>query len=132
MKPLFAAAHEVSEIGFVQPEQMPRVMLEHGVFVLPSRFEPWGVSIAEAQYAGLPVICTEACGASVELVRDRANGLLIPTANSSVLAAAMRWMHEHHDALASMGQIGKSLAKPFAAPFWADRLLAKFREIRAN
>jgi glycosyltransferase involved in cell wall biosynthesis len=123
------ATKGVSDIGFVQPNELPRVMLEHGVFVIVSRYEPWGVAIAEAQYSGLPVICSEACGASVEIVRHHASGLLVPTEDPKSLAQAMLWMEQNSDRLAAMGEIGKSLAKPFAAEFWAARWKQKFGEI---
>ena len=35
----------VSDIGFVQPSELPRVFLEHGAYVIASRYEPWGVAI---------------------------------------------------------------------------------------
>jgi glycosyltransferase involved in cell wall biosynthesis len=122
----------VTDIGFVQPAELPRVLLEHGAYVIASRYEPWGVAIAEAQYSGMPVICTEACGASVELVRHLASGLLVPTENSAALARAMLWMEQHPDELASMGEIGKSLARPFAAEFWAKRWKAKLEEVTSS
>ncbi|HEX3355539.1 MAG TPA: glycosyltransferase family 4 protein [Tepidisphaeraceae bacterium] len=123
------AAEGASDIGFVQPGELPRVLLEHGAFVIVSRYEPWGVAIAEAQYSGLPVICTEACGASVELVRHRASGLLVPTEDAASLARAMLWMEQNPDQLPAMGEIGKSLAKPFASEFWARRWKQKLEEI---
>jgi len=126
------ATSGVTDLGFVQPSELPRVLLEHGVFVIASRYEPWGVAIAEAQYSGLPVICTEACGASVELVRHLANGLLVPTEDSSALAAAMHWMQHHADQLPSMGEVGKELARPFAAEFWARRWKSKLEEVVAG
>lgn len=116
-----AAAPGVEDLGFIQPDDLPRVLLEHGVFVIVSRYEPWGVVIAEAQYAGLPVICSEACGASVEMVRHHASGLLVPTEDAAALARAMLWMEPHSDDLPTMGAAAKSLATPFTAEFWARR-----------
>ena len=119
------AAAGVSDIGFVQPSELPRILLEHGAYVIASRYEPWGVAIAEAQYAGLPVICTEACGASVEVVRHLASGLLVPTEGRQELARAMLWIEAHFADLPGMGEVGKTLARPFAAEFWARRWKAK-------
>jgi glycosyltransferase involved in cell wall biosynthesis len=103
--------------------------LQHSVFVLVSRYEPWGVALAEAQYAGMPVICSEAVGASVELVRHHTNGLLVPTEDAAAIAQAMAWMESHPDRLAEMGATGKALAAPFAATYWAQRWKSKFEEI---
>jgi len=116
-----AAAPGVANIGFVQPAELPRIMLVHGAFVFVSRFEPWGVALAEAMASGLPAICSEACGASVELIRHLHNGLLIPTEDPSALAEAMLWMHSHHNRLPEMGRHAREFALPFAAEQWAQR-----------
>jgi glycosyltransferase involved in cell wall biosynthesis len=116
-----AAADGVSDRGFVQPGDLPRVLAEQGAFVIVSRYEPWGVAIAEAMYSGLPAICSEACGASVSLLRDQVSGLLVPTEDPAALARAMLWMEQHLEELPRMGESAKALAKPFSAEFWAKR-----------
>ena len=49
--------------GFLQPRELPAWLAEIGCLVVPSRFEPWGVVIAEAAASGMPIIATDACGA---------------------------------------------------------------------
>lgn len=115
--------------GFVQPARLPGVFASAGVFVLSSHFEPWGLVIAEACAAGLPVLCTQACGASVELVRSYYNGLTVPAADAEALSRGMLWMHEHHDALAVMGERSRCYAAAYSAERWADRWQAMFRQI---
>jgi glycosyltransferase involved in cell wall biosynthesis len=111
----------VENLGFVQPGEQRDIYTRHGVFVLASRFEPWGVVIAEACAAGLPVVCSEACGAAVELVRSHYNGITVATEDPEALAEALRYMHHHHSELPEMGRRGVALAAPFAAEFWARR-----------
>ena len=94
---------------------------------MPSRYEPWGVAIAEAAAAGLPILCTEACGASVELVRPYYNGLIVPTDDAQSLADAMIWCHAHRDRLAEFGERGRSLAAAYSADVWAERWAAVLR-----
>lgn len=53
--------------GFVQPQALPNLMQSASAFILPSRFEPWGVVVQEAAASGLPLILSEACGAGVHL-----------------------------------------------------------------
>lgn len=131
-KAQIAATDGISDLGFVQPRDLPGVLREHGAYVLASRYEPWGVAIAEAQYSGLPVICTEACGASVELVRHLASGLIAPTDDADALAEAMLWIERHPDRLAGMGAIGKQLAAPFTAEFWAQRWEGKMLSLQGR
>jgi glycosyltransferase involved in cell wall biosynthesis len=119
----------VSNAGFVQPDGQPEILARHGVFVLASRFEPWGVAIAEACAAGLPVIHSEACGAAVELVRPYFNGVGVATENAAALTAAMRWCHDHHSELPEMGARSQPLAAAYSADAWADRWTQMFQEL---
>lgn len=45
------------------------------VFVLPSISETWGLSVNEALASGTPVIVSNKCGCSIDLVRNDVNGL---------------------------------------------------------
>jgi glycosyltransferase involved in cell wall biosynthesis len=111
----------ITDAGFMQPGELPTAFREHGAFVLPSRFEPWGVVIAEAAASGLPVICSSACGAAADIVRPHHNGVVIPPADPEALAQAMVWIHEHENELAEIGGRGQALARPFGADAWAER-----------
>lgn len=120
-QPLLAGIEGIVDRGFQQPAAVPEVFATHGAFVMPSRFEPWGVVIAEAAASGLPVVCTSACGASVDLVRDYYSGVIVPPEDPERLARALVWMHEHADLLPVMGQRGRQLATAFSAEAWAAR-----------
>jgi glycosyltransferase involved in cell wall biosynthesis len=111
----------IENLGFCQPAELREVMRSAGVFVLPSHFDPWPLVIVESSAAGLPVVCTEACGSAVELIRPYYNGVTVPTADSDALARAMLWMHEHHAQLPEMGTRGQQLAAGYSAQAWATR-----------
>ncbi len=116
-----AAAPGVNDLGFVQPREQVRILAEHGASILPSRYDPWPLVIPEAAASGLPVICSERCGSSVELVRPYYNGLLFSTADVGSLAGAMHWIDRNCAALAEMGRRGQQLAAPYSAGHWACR-----------
>ena len=118
----------VSDAGFAQPADLPSVVAQHGAFVLPSRFEPWGVVIAEAAAAGLPVVCSAACGAALDLVRPYYNGIVVAPQDVDGLAHAMRWIHDHEAELPRMGRRGQGLADAFSAQSWAARWHHYFQE----
>lgn len=114
----------IEDLGFRQPSELLAVMASSGVFVLPSLHDPWPLALVEHCAAGLPVICSEACGSAVELVRPRHNGLFVATGNEQALADAMVWMHEHYERLPEMGRISLTNASAYSAQNWADRVLA--------
>ena len=122
----------VEDRGFVAPPDLPAVMAQHGAFVIASLYEPWGVVVAEAAGAGLPVVCTEAVCASVELVRPYFNGALAATGDARSLARALRWIHDHADALPEMGLRGRELAGAYSAQVWAVRWARALREVTAG
>jgi glycosyltransferase involved in cell wall biosynthesis len=111
----------LTDIGFTQPHAMAGVLAGHGAFVIASKFEPWGVVLAEAAASGMPVIATSACGASDDVVRTYYNGLIVGAGDAAGLARAMRWIHEHEHELPRLGERGRELAEPFAAEHWAVR-----------
>lgn len=116
----------VTDLGYVQPSKLPELFAGHGVFVMPSLEEPWGVAIGEAAATGLPLVCTEVCGAAVDLLRSYYNGIMVPPGDPTALAHALRWMHENHHRLRTFGQRSRHLAHPFSAEAWAERLYACF------
>jgi glycosyltransferase involved in cell wall biosynthesis len=126
---LLQGVEGIEDHGFVQPDDLGGVFLHAGAFILPSRHEPWGVAIGEAAAAGLPVVCSEACGAAVELVRPHFNGLLVPTGDVQALAAALGWIDQHSDVLPEWGARGHPLAAAFSAQAWAQRWLATVEEL---
>ncbi len=116
----------IRDLGYVQPSSLPRVFGEHGVFLMPSRVEPWGVAIAEAAATGLPLICTDVCGAAADLLRSYYNGVTVPPGDPRALAEGMAWMHRHYAELPVMGRRSRNLAHAFSAEAWAGRLHACF------
>lgn len=126
------AAEGVTDLGFVQPADQPAILAAHAALVLPSRYEPWGVVVAEAMGSGMPVICSSACGASVELLQNYYTGLEIPPGDPKALAKAFSWMHRNHDRLPAMGRNAMNLAPAFSATLWAERVEAMCRGLLAE
>jgi len=119
--------------GFVQPDALPELMGQAGAFVLPSREEPWGVVVAEAAAAGRPLICSEACGAAVHLLRDRYNGYLVQSESARHLAWCMRTMSMlSDDRRQKMGARSHELSKQYAPSHWADTLISGIHDWYAS
>lgn len=57
-------------------------------FVLPSRYETFGVALVEAMATGLPVVATR-CGGPEDIVTEE-TGRLVPTTNPEALADALQ------------------------------------------
>jgi glycosyltransferase involved in cell wall biosynthesis len=124
----FAGVAGIDDLGFRQPAEIHRLMREHGAFVLASRSDPWPLVVVESCAAGLPVICTEACGSSVELVRSHHNGMTVASEDPQALARGFRWAHERIGQLPEMGRRARELASAYSASMWATRWAHALRE----
>jgi glycosyltransferase involved in cell wall biosynthesis len=88
-------AGRVTLLGAVAPERLTTLYASADLFVLPSRFEGYGMAYAEAIAHGVPVIGTMT-GAIPETVPASA-GVLVPPDDVEALAAALRRLIESPD-----------------------------------
>lgn len=111
----------VKNLGFIQPTKLPQLIREFGAFVLPSRFEAWGVVIQEAAASGLPLICSDAVGASSHLIREHYNGYIFESENASELATCLKLMSDltNEDRI-KMGNNSIQLSNQYSPSIWAD------------
>ena len=119
----------VTDRRFIQPADLPGILTEHGAFVIASRFEPWGVVIAEAAAAGLPILCTDACGAALDIVQHDHNGRIIKSNDAAALAAALQWIHDRHADLPQIGARSRPIAAAFSADAWSQQWAQMFQNV---
>ncbi len=129
MAPLLKGVPGITDLGFVQPGDQPAILAKSSLFLLASNYDPWPLVIVESCAAGLPIVCTEACGSAVELVRPFFNGRVIPTGDVAAMTEAMVWMHEHHADLPEMGRRSRELASAYTAELWAERWVHMLRSM---
>ncbi len=119
--------------GFVQPQELPDFFARATAFILPSRFEPWGVVAQEAAATGLPLILSDACGAGVHLLRDRWNGRSFATEEVQQLADCMFWMHQQSNSdLQALGKNSFELSKQYTPERWAKTFTEGFQLLRSR
>ena len=83
---LGSARSRVLIVGYVPDVDLPLYFAAADVFVLPSLLEGFGIPLAEAMAAGVPVVTTTG-GAASEVVGNA--GLVVPPGDSIALAAAL-------------------------------------------
>jgi glycosyltransferase involved in cell wall biosynthesis len=130
--PLKASLQSVSgveDLGFKEPYLLPSIFSDCGAFVLPSRFDAWPLSLVEAAAAGLPIIATNACGSTVEIVRDGFNGFLVTTDSSQSLTNCLLEAHRKYDLMPTYGKRAMDFAEPWSACHWAVRWQTVIKEL---
>lgn len=79
---LRAKAHNnITFTGFIPNDQLGLVYQAHDVFILPSKYEPWGLVVEEAIYWGLPVIVSDKVGCSIDMVKNLGTGCIFRSDN---------------------------------------------------
>jgi glycosyltransferase involved in cell wall biosynthesis len=73
--------------GFVNQSELPKHYAMADVFVLPSLDDPRATVVNEAMACGLPVVITDRCGPSGDIVRHGDNGFVFGAGDVPALAA---------------------------------------------
>ena len=77
--------NDVRFLGFRNQTELPGLYDLADLFVLPSRFEPWGVVINEVMNAAKPVVVSACVGAAPDLVQPNLNGWIYPPGDVTAL-----------------------------------------------
>jgi len=71
--------------AFQAPEDLPLFFRRADLFVLPIRYDGWGIVVNQAVGAGLPAICSDAVGAARDLIEPGRNGAIVPASDVDAL-----------------------------------------------
>ncbi|MGW4679179.1 glycosyltransferase family 4 protein [Micromonospora taraxaci] len=80
-----AADPRIRVLGALPQDELGPVFAAADLFVLPSRYEPWGLVVAEAQANGVRVAVSDAVGCHADRVTTD-NGWVFPTEDADRLA----------------------------------------------
>lgn len=105
-------------------DDKPRLMSLVDVLAYPSQYESYGIAFLEAWAAGKPVIGCR-CGAIAEVVRDGADGLLVPYADPVALGAAICNLLDDPARARTLGEAGRR--RVLAEHGW-PAIAARFRD----
>jgi poly(glycerol-phosphate) alpha-glucosyltransferase len=115
------AKNRISYEGFFDPKRLSQIYSQAHVFVLPSRYDGWGVVVNQALGAGLPVICTDAVGAGYDLVDDGVNGYRVPAGDAEELTSRMEDLIVQRERIPEFGAASHRLAEAFTPDQGADK-----------
>ena len=115
---------KIKHIGFVQPKEMEGYLKQKSVYILPSKFEPWGVTVQEFAITSCPLILSDKVGASEQFLIQNLNGVLINEVTVNSLKKAMQlMMNKSNDELLIMSQKSHELGMSYNSEMWAKKVL---------
>jgi glycosyltransferase involved in cell wall biosynthesis len=96
---------KVHIIGYVPDEKLVASYQRAKLFVLPSIFEPFGMTALEAMACGIPVVASKFGGIKT-VISSGENGLLVDSANKNEFANGIMKLLKNRELAARLGQKG--------------------------
>ncbi len=109
--------------GFVNQSRLGVYFAAADVFVLPSRFETWGLVVNEAMQFGLPVVVSSAVGCHRDLVIEGETGMVFPTGDAAALESRLRELVGDRERAARMGTRGRAHVARYSIQASVDGIL---------
>lgn len=122
------ALDRVRFAGTLQASLLVSAYKAMDVFAFASTSETQGMVLTEAMAAGVPVVAIDASGVR-DVVRDRVNGRLVPSANLAAFVEALTWVTSGSRNARSLAAGARRSAEQSSTKHSADRALARYRAL---
>ncbi len=116
-------ADNVTLQATVPEDQLPTLFDAHDIYVFPSLYEPFSLTLIHALALGIPTIASRT-GGNPEIVEHGRTGLLFDKADAADLAAAVRYLASDNALRARLADN----ARRAASRFTFERMVARMAE----
>jgi len=107
---LISESNNIKNYGYLNYKDSPEFLINHDVFILPSKHDGWAVVIAEAMASGLFILGTSSTSACNEYLEDTKNGLFITTEIENI-SKKIIWCVNNPKKVREGGILNKSIIK---------------------
>lgn len=115
----------VELMGLKTQEEIISIAKKCNAFCLPSIYEPWGVVLHEMAALGLPILSSNKCGSSHDLVEDGYNGFKFnPYSFESIQESLIKFIDLSIDKKKQFGFNSNKLAKELNHENWNKTLIS--------
>jgi len=121
-------------VGFVNQSELPRYYAISDVFIRPDGLYvgDWGLTVNEAMACGLAIISTDAIGATVDLVKDGENGMIVKYGDLNQLSRAMQWMVSNPGICREMGTRSFEIISGWSYKQCAEGVVQALNSLKAS
>lgn len=124
-------ADRVRWVGFLDGPAKEALLAQADAFVLPSRNESFGMAVAEALAAGVPVVVSDQVGIAPEVAEAEAG--LVVACRGEAVAGAIEALILNPEVRRRMGANGRTLVRErYSLPATAGRMLSLYDEVLKN
>jgi glycosyltransferase involved in cell wall biosynthesis len=118
-------SEDVEFLGYLPDSEMRKQYSEASIFVLPSRYEGFGIVLLEALASGLPIVATQT-GISSKVVEEGKNGFLVD--HKDMKEAIVKLLNDN-DLRKRMGLRSREIAENYSWSSAAKRMIAIYEEL---
>ncbi|MCF0116028.1 MAG: glycosyltransferase family 4 protein [Erysipelotrichaceae bacterium] len=116
-------------IDFMSKDELSKYYAGSDVFVLPTRYDIWGLVINEAMSFGLPIISTDHCVAAMEMVNQFDNGVICPIEDSDSLSKAILKLYQEKELSDKMSNASLEGNKNYSIELMVKSYVELFHEL---
>jgi len=112
-------ADDVHYLGKVEPSALPSLFTEHDVYLFPSYYEPFSLTLIHAIASGIPTVASSV-GGNVEIVRNGETGLLASRGNAADFTRAILQFYDDVELRARVSREGGKHARTYSMKAMID------------
>ena len=129
LKDRYGANAAFEFLGFKDWDGLAAAYAGADVLCAPSRYDGWGLIVAEAMAAGIPVIGTRTTGSAREMIEEGVNGWSVATPSPEALREKLEQAYAlPAESLRAMGEAGRSTAREYDVTAGEGRFIAAARK----
>lgn len=117
-------------LGSVDPQELPNIFALADALVVPSRYEGWGVVVAEGMAAGLPVVASDMTNAAHDLIESDVTGLIFENNDPISLSECLGQLAKSPEEAQRMGARGSIAIRGHAPQVGSDRFMQALSQVR--
>lgn len=100
-------------LSFLEGKKLIQQYQQADIFVLPSRFDTYGVVVHEAAACGLPLVVSSRAGAAENMVIHGYNGFVVDPEDVAQFATALAMLVKNKQLRVTMGKRSRKIAEKF-------------------
>jgi len=109
----------IHHLGFKQPRELEKYIIDAGVYVLPSIYEPWGVAVHEMALSALPMVLSDKVGAASMFLSNK-NGFAFQAADVKALEKVLyKFMQMDDEQLWTMAEASYNSGLTLTSNDWS-------------